>query len=127
MYILREYPSDILLQNKRADYLRLSALYYVGYCSLDAAILLRIDETRLYPVLVECIADGTCRYEDVLPGDILKLAFIRRHETEAFGVAGENAGEKTLVRAFRSFVLIYFYIFNRFLRMLSFHKKSFRL
>ena len=126
MYILREYPSDILLQNKRADYLRLTALYYVGYCSLDAAELIGIDETRLYPVLVECIANGTCRYEDVLSGDILKLSFIRRHETEAFGVSGENAGEKTLMRALRSFMLIYFYIFNRFLRMLSFHISSIR-
>ena len=98
----------------------------MGYRSLDAAELIGIDETCLDPIFVECITDGTCGYKNVLAGDVLKLAFIRRHETEAFGVSGENAGEKTLMRAFRSFVLIYFYVFNRFLRMLSFHISSIR-
>ena len=126
MYILREYPSDILLQNKRADYLGLSALNDVGYRTLDAAELIGIDETCLDPIFVECIADGTCGYKNVLTGDVLKLSFIRRHKAETLGVARENAGEKTLMRAFRSFVLIYFYVFNRFLRMLSFLISSIR-
>ena len=58
MRIFREYPSDILFANERADDFSLPPLYDMGDGPFDPHIFFGINQSCLDTILVESIADG---------------------------------------------------------------------